>query len=122
MSKLSVADALRMGQAHHQAGGYEQAEQLYRKILILEANNADALHLLGLLLRQTGRVRTGIDLLHRAVSLNPSVSQYHNHLGQALRDLHRPDDAIDSFREAIRLDPKNAEAHNNLGAALHDLR
>ena len=122
MAKLSTLDALRLALEHHKAGNLPAAEQVYRKVLVHDPNNADALHLLGYLLRETGRVRTGIDLLVRAVEKNPNIAQFHNHLGQALRDLGRAEEAVESFRTAIGLDPNYAEAHNNLGSALHDLR
>ena len=121
MPKLTTLDALRLALEHHKAGNFPAAEHLYRKILVKDADNADALHLLGVLLRQTGRVRTGIDLLHRAVERSGNVAQFHNHLGQALRDLGRAEEAVESYRTALSLDPNYAEAHNNLGQALHDL-
>ena len=122
MAKLTTQDALKLALDHHKAGNFAAAEQIYRKILVRDANNPDALHLLGFLLRQTGRVRTGIDLLERAVSANPAVAQFHNHLGMAMRDLGRPDEAADEFRTAIQLNPSYPEAHNNLGLAMHDVR
>ena len=70
MPKLSTIDALKLALEQHRAGNFQAAEAVYRKVLVHDADNADALHLLGVLLRQTGRVRTGIDLLHRAVGLN----------------------------------------------------
>lgn len=122
MAKLSTLDALKLALEHHKAGNFAAAEQIYRKVLVHDTNSADAMHLLGVLLRQTGRVRTGIDLLRRAVDINPNLAQFHNHLGQAQRDLGHTDQAADTFRAALHLDPNYAEAHNNLGAALHDLR
>ncbi|HEX8521268.1 MAG TPA: tetratricopeptide repeat protein [Tepidisphaeraceae bacterium] len=122
MAKVSITDALRMGLEQHQAGHFAAAEAVYRKVLVHDPNNADAMHLLGFLLRQTGRVRTGIDLLQRAVHARPHIAQFHNHLGQALRDLGRGEEAVEAFRTAIQLDPNYAEAHNNLGSALHDQR
>jgi protein O-GlcNAc transferase len=122
MAKLSTLDALKLALEHHKAGNFAAAEQVYRKVLVHDTNNADALHLLGVLLRQTGRVRTGIDLLRRAVDINPNLAQFQNHLGEAQRDLGNSDQAADTFRAALHLDPNYAEAHNNLGATLHDLR
>ena len=40
----------------HQAGHLPAAEQMYREILKVQPHNYDALHLLGVLLHQKGRV------------------------------------------------------------------
>jgi predicted O-linked N-acetylglucosamine transferase (SPINDLY family) len=122
MAKLSTVDALKLALDHHKAGNFVAAEQIYRKVLVHDTNNADALHLLGVLLRQTGHVRTGIDLLRRAVDANPNIAQFRNHLGEAMRDMGQADEAADTFRAAIQMAPNYAEAHNNLGSVLHDLR
>ena len=45
----TISEALAIALQHHQAGQLPQAEQIYRQILEVEPNHADAWHLLGVL-------------------------------------------------------------------------
>lgn len=102
----------------HQAGRLTEAEQLYRNVLACDANNADALHLLGVVTHQQGRPDLAIDLIRRAIAINPAEASFHANLGVAFKELGRRDDAIACYRNAIRLRPQQPEAHNSLGNAL----
>ena len=51
----TISEALAIAVQHHQAGRLQQAEQIYRNILAVEPNNANAIHLLGLIAYQVGR-------------------------------------------------------------------
>jgi tetratricopeptide (TPR) repeat protein len=109
------------GLRHHRAGGLDRAEALYRAALADQPDNADALHLLGVLRHQQGSAAEAIELIGRAIALNPAYAGAHNSLGFVLWDLGRPADAAAHYREAVRLAPGFADAHCNLGAALSRL-
>ena len=83
-----------------------------------DPGHAGALHLLGVLTCQTGRTRTAIDLIGRAIAINPAVAEYHNDLGESYRRAGELDAAIACFQRAIALKPGAAMTHNNLGNAL----
>jgi TolB-like protein/predicted Ser/Thr protein kinase len=59
-----------------------------------------------------------VDLLRRAIQLNPSNAQAHSWLGGALNVLGRADEAIRSMQEALRLEPDSAEAHQTMARVL----
>ena len=65
-----------------------------------------------------GQLDVALELIGRAIQLNPDLAIAHNNLGNILRDKGCASEAIASFREAIRLKPDFAEAHNNLGISL----
>lgn len=106
---------------HHQAGRLKEAEPLYRQALLLDANHADSLHLLGVLAHQTGRNDAAIELIRKAIGVNSGTASYHFNLGTILYAARRFDQAVLSLREAWRLNPSHVEACSNLGAALFDL-
>ena len=98
----TIVEALTQALQHHQAGNLAQAEQIYRQVLQADPNNADALHLLGLLAHQHGQQQTALGYLRQAVALNPLDAGFQNNLGlvyQALGDLPA---AEKCWREAIR--------------------
>ena len=105
---------------HHQAGNLQQAEHIYRQILQINPQNADALHLLGVLAHQVGRNDVAIDYMNQAITSTPSNPAYRSDIGVAYQALGKPDQAITSFQEAIQLKPDYAEAYHNLGVALRE--
>ncbi len=109
--RLQVAGAIE----HHRAGRLAEAESLYRACLSTDADCIDALHLLGVTLRQRGQAAEAEPLLRRAIALNDSVAQFHNNLGNVLRDLGRPEEAAAAYRRALDLEPQNPVLSKNLG-------
>src|SRR4029077_533685 len=108
----------RSGLAHHQAGRLPQAEACYRKILAAAPRDVNALHLLGVLARQTGQHAAAVELISKAVALNGRIPELHSNLGNAFMDLGRSTEAEASYRRALALKPDYAAAHNNLGNVL----
>jgi protein O-GlcNAc transferase len=111
----STSEALQTAYAHHQAGQLREAEAIYRRILQVEPNHADSLHLLGLVAYQVGRADTAVELIGRAVGLRADQALFRGNLGEALRACGRVAEAETCLREALRLDPTLADAHNSLG-------
>ena len=113
---------LNQGMALHRQGKLADAERCYGEVLQRQPTHFDALHLLGVIARQTRRTERGVELIKRAIGLNSNVAEAHSNLGNALMDLKRPAEALASHDKAIALKPDYALAHNNRGAALMDLK
>src|SRR6516225_8918691 len=117
-TSVRIAELLATGQRHHQAGQLAAAEGYYRKILAIDQNHVDSLHLLGVIAHQVGRYDMAVDLIREAIALNDRIPAFHNNIGLALDALGRTQDAVGYYRRAIALKPTYVEAHNNLGATL----
>ncbi|HEY1858237.1 tetratricopeptide repeat protein [Acidocella sp.] len=109
------------GLRHHQVGQLAEAERFYRQVLAIDALHADALHLLGVIANQTGRNDMAVEIIGKAIKINPTAGDYHYNLGTILINLGRLDEAVVAYNNAIRCRPDYAEAHSNLGNALRDL-
>jgi tetratricopeptide (TPR) repeat protein len=105
----------------HQAGKLAHAAKLYKKLLAREQENADALHLLGVLHHQQGEHERAVELIGRAVALRPSVPAFHANLAEAYRALGKFERAAGCCRMALQLSPDYPEALCNLGLALRGL-
>jgi tetratricopeptide (TPR) repeat protein len=116
-----MQDVLTSAIAMHQAGQLGPAAQLYQKILLQEHENADALHLLGVLHHQQGDHSHAVELIGRAVALRPNVPAFHANLAEAYRALGQWERAVGCCRAALRLRPDYPEALCNLGLALQGL-
>ncbi len=104
----------------HRAGDLVAAEQCYRQLLEVDRHHADALHHLGLLLRDRGNSEEAISLLTRAVAVRPNDAVGQNNLANMLKEEGRLTEALSAYRAAVRCDPDYANAYFNLADLLLD--
>jgi tetratricopeptide (TPR) repeat protein len=116
-----MRDVLAAAIEMHRSGQLGPASQLYQRVLAHEAENAEALHLLGVLLHQQGNHARAIELIGRALALRPNSHIFHANIAEAYRALGDFERAAGSCRTALSLWPNYPEALCNLGAALHGL-
>ena len=105
----------------HQAGRHAAAESGYREILTADAENADALHLLGVLMQELGRLAEARDCYRRLLAFSPQRAETHYNLGLVERELGQWEAAIAALSRALELEPGLADAHYALGHALHEV-
>ncbi len=96
---------------HHKAGRLADAAAIYRQIIKVEPDNADALHLLGSIEAQSGNPADGERLIAGALRIRPDVPLMWSNHGNALSLLGRKDEAIASYDRAIALAPDLIQAH-----------
>jgi thioredoxin-like negative regulator of GroEL len=111
---LYIKDAL----AHHRAGRLAEAEQLYRQMLAVDPEHADCLHLLGMVMFQTGEHSQAMDLIGKAIAHHPTAASYHSNLGNVLQSQGKIREAETCYRRALEIRPEQAEAHMHLGHIL----
>jgi tetratricopeptide (TPR) repeat protein len=117
--RRSVRETLALAVEHHRAGRLCQAEGLYRKVIAIQPNEADALHLLGMLAQQQGLFDVAEKRVRRAITARGRpVAAFSNTLGNALAAQGQPAEALRCFEEAIALSPDNSAAHKNMADLL----
>lgn len=120
MSDSALPD-LQKAFALHRKGDFAGAERLYLSVLKATPDQFDALHLLGVLQAQTGRLERAAELLVAAVRARPNEAAAQFNLGSALRRLGRAAEALACFDTAIALDARYADAHFGRANALAEL-
>lgn len=110
----AVRTILEAGLALQKDGRLADAEQRYRTALAVAPDDADALHLLGLIAHQTGRHEEAVDLLGRAVARADGIALFHSHLGLVLIALGRIQEGCDCQWRALARDPNLLQAHQIL--------
>lgn len=99
----------------HQAGRLDDAEQAYRIWLQHHPDNADAMHLLGMLRHQRGDSAEALRLIRRAHELQPENAQLElSHATLLYREGDHAAAAI-AYVRALALDPNLAGAHIGIG-------
>jgi tetratricopeptide (TPR) repeat protein len=114
---LNIQDAFNLAIQSHTSGDLVKAEQICRSILAVEPNNADALHLAGLIAYQSSGPELALDLIKNALRCRPAAEFYLN-LGWIYHSLQRLDEAISAYQQAVLVKPDFADAHNAMGNAL----
>jgi tetratricopeptide (TPR) repeat protein len=112
-----VLAQLQQALALHQGGELDEARVAYERVLAMQAGNADALHLLGVLWIQRENFPLAIDLISRAIRQQPGNAAFHYNRGSAC---HRSGDleaAIRDYTRALELNPQATDAGYNRGNA-----
>jgi protein O-GlcNAc transferase len=110
----SVASLYQQAYTFHRNSQFAEAASLYQHIIALQANHADAHHMLGLVCYQTNRAAEAITHITKALSITPRKPDYLNNLGLALRADNQHEAALKSFQQAILLQPKDLDVQLNL--------
>jgi len=121
-SAAQIATAIRTALSHQHAGRFSQAEAIYHQILQVAPANPDALHSLGTIALQSGRIEESIQLISRAIRFNPSNPEYYNNLGFAFHEQGDLDSAAKNYRKALSIKSDYANTHYNLHALLLNTR
>lgn len=116
--KRKLDRKLQSGLQHQQSGQLDEAEQCYRQILRSEPNDAEALHLLGVLAQQRGNYQEAVRLIQSAIQYNPAVSDYHVNLGNTYQLQGSISEAIDSYRHALKMNASDREVRHSLACML----
>ena len=115
---LSLDEAISIAIVLQQNEQWAAAADIYRSILEVAPDHADALHYSGVLAHQQARSEQAVALIERSLELEPDRADWHSNLGIVLQDRLELDEAIAAYQRAIALDPDHANAHNNLGVVL----
>jgi tetratricopeptide (TPR) repeat protein len=97
-----------------QAGDRAAAIALYRRILDINPEHADARHYLGMALCFEGDLPAGLPHLHASIALRPTDAIYHNNLGLWLEQSGDLDLAARVLQRAVALRADDREARLNL--------
>jgi tetratricopeptide (TPR) repeat protein len=102
---------------HVLAGRYLEAQIVCQQAFALDPENADTLHLLGVVCSEAKQFDHAVEWTLRAIGKDPKP-QYLATLGTALLKLGRSDEAIKAFDKAVQLRPGDAGLWWQMGDAL----
>jgi tetratricopeptide (TPR) repeat protein len=86
----------------------EETERALRKAVRLYPENAGAHYILGVLLKECGRLEEAGQAFEGAIRLNLQSAEAHYKLGVSLKENGRFEEAERAFQTAIRLNPQDA--------------
>ena len=113
-ARQTVDILVREANQHQQAGRFQAAEAIYRKVLAFKPNLAEAHKQLGKVLIALDRLEGAIRSITRSIEIDSDSSPARNLLGIAFRKQGQTENAISYFKCALQIAPMNVNAHMNL--------
>jgi tetratricopeptide (TPR) repeat protein len=117
----SAKDLLTRALIAQRKGDVPVAAQLYAELLKLQPDQPDALHFLGVLDFQQGRVAKGVTRIEQAVAAR-AAPEFLSNLGTVYLAQNRLPEALKVLVRAVEQAPDNASFSCNLGVALTQAR
>jgi tetratricopeptide (TPR) repeat protein len=114
----SHAEILELATQYHATGNTALAEQYAASILEDDPNHAGALHLLGVIAQQKGKLKEAIAYLNRSLTADGLNAEVWQQAGDILLAAGDVPDGITYYEQVLRLRPDFAEGYNTLGIAL----
>jgi tetratricopeptide (TPR) repeat protein len=118
----NLTGLLQQAFALHQQGQLAEAKVLYEQVLAQQPRNFDALHLSGIMARQSQQSDLAVELLSKAVAIKPNYAPAYANLGKAFQALNRHEEAVANYDKAIAIKSDDVDFHYNRGNALRQLR
>src|SRR3954454_7222998 len=102
---LAIQEALAIAGSYLQAGDLAPAEQLCRRVLLLDPGSARSWFILGVVCQLSGRAGESVYCDRSSLRRRPANAEAWNNLGVSLQSLRRPEEAAPCFQQALRLEP-----------------
>jgi len=120
-NKTQLKNMLQKGFVLHQQNKLQEAKVIYEQILVIEPNDFNALHFLGLLYAQTNQFIKAVNFLTQALQIKPNNVDCCTNYGNVLQELKHFDEAIEYYDKALQV-KKDALTFYNRGSALKELK
>jgi tetratricopeptide (TPR) repeat protein len=105
-----------LGALYERQKKYDQAEQAFRQVLKQDPNNVMTLNYLGYMMADKGmHLDEALNMIKRAVALDPQNAAYLDSLGWVYFKLGNYDEAEDNLRRAVEKQPNDPTIQDHLG-------
>lgn len=115
---MNLGEVISQIHALRRAGDLAGALAACKSLVAKEPQNAEASHLLGLLLSQSGKIDEAVVWLRKSLALDARQERYWQNLVAVLMGAGRVAEAHEAAREAVGLFPNSGNAWGQLGGVL----
>src|SRR5947209_210929 len=121
MSQMTVDQALQLALEHQRVGQLAEAEEIFRQILTVFPDQADAHHLLGALYLQAKLPDKAIEEVNRALELREEPAFFLTR-GLVLQSLGHLDESLAVYQQLVAKHQHFVEPYIHLGVLLSLLK
>ncbi len=114
----SLVSTLELALQLYTTGQLAKAEKLYFQILKTDPDQPVALHMLGIIAHQVGKIDIAVNFIMKALVARPDFIEAYNNLGNMLQEQEKLDDALTYYDKALAIKPDFIEALYNRGTVL----
>jgi len=104
-----------------QAGNFDSANSILKRVVQVDSKNVPALHILGLIKISQSNFSEAADYLAKAARIHPNDASIRYNLAKALSDSGNDKDALAHHKKAVALAPNNPEAWLSYGKTASNL-
>lgn len=97
---------------------YRLAHELCLKVLAADPKHADALFLLGMIAAEHHNYFKALEVIDRALAIEPRKPEYLAHRGRCLLALQRPRESFEAASAALGLEPRDALTLDTIGVIM----
>jgi predicted TPR repeat methyltransferase len=116
--KQALEQSLLQAQRFIRSGQLQEAQAIYKRVLLVSPHNPDALHFSGLVDHFLGDHQRAVTLMLASIKNMPGQGWPWNNLGRVYLAMDRRQDALQAFVRCIKLDPSHAEGFCSLAGLL----
>ncbi len=117
---VPAGEVFAVASEYFEAGRLDAAERMLRHVLAANAEQPEAVHLLGLVEHKRGHGEAAAALVERAIAAGGRRPVHYRNLSEIYRLLARLDQANAAARRAVALDPADPLGLFNLAMVLYD--
>jgi tetratricopeptide (TPR) repeat protein len=119
--RAALKDTLKRASTLLDQGELAQAKRLYHGVILIDPDNVEALHLLGVAYFRSGDAARAEPLISRSLQLGLARAWNFTNYAVVQIELHRYGEALVTLERALRLEPKHAPSLIACGNALRGL-
>ena len=121
MSKFFIKQAFAEAIDLQKNQRYEEAKELYKKILQHNSSDANAHHLISLIYMAEGNFAEAKENIEMAIKEAPEQAIFHSNHGALLHSMGDNPSAVSALKKSLKIDKKLFQSYYSLGVVYSDL-
>ena len=121
MSKFLVRQAFAEAMDLHKQNRFEEAKELYNKILTVDDSEPNALHLISLIFMAEGDFDSAKTHIEKAIDKAPEQAIFHSNYGSLLHSMGEYQLAVNAIKKSLKIDKKLFQSYYSLGIIYSDM-
>ena len=121
MSKFLVRQAFAEAMDLHKQNRFEEAKELYNKILTVDDSEPNAHHLISLIFMAEGDFESAKMHIEKAIKKAPDQAIFHSNYGSLLHSMGENQLAVNAIKKSLKIDKKLFQSYYSLGIIYTDM-